>query len=126
MLRRVTRSRGILLTTYGMVLHNAVALARDPAQGSTGSTAAGEPLWDVMILDEASGSWITLPCSIISLWCHGCLFNSNVRVVSHLGAVPMHSAQRHISWGCFWGITKTRPHSGPACITSHCLHAAFK
>eukprot|EP00891_Asterochloris_glomerata_P006698 jgi/Astpho2/6698/gw1.00101.139.1_t len=45
-LRRVTRSRGILLTTYGMVLHNAVALARDPAQGSTGSTAAGEPLWD--------------------------------------------------------------------------------
>ena len=68
MLRQVTRSRGILLTTYGMVLHNAAALARDPAQGSTGCTAAGDPLWDVMILDEASSFWINLPCPGNSLW----------------------------------------------------------
>ena len=90
MLRRVTRTRGILLTTYGMVLHNAAALARDPAQGSAESAAAGGPLWDVMILDEASSSWITLPCPGTSLWCLGCLFCRNLRVGSDLTAVPMH------------------------------------
>ncbi len=41
------RHRGVLLTTYGMVLHNSEALAEsedhDPDDG---------PLWDVMILDE--------------------------------------------------------------------------
>ncbi len=44
------RQRGVLLTTYGMVLHNAGSLAEsdehDPDDG---------PLWDVMILDEVGG-----------------------------------------------------------------------
>ncbi len=43
-LDRVVRRRGVLLTTYGMVLHNAEALgshsAHDPDEG---------PMWDVMI-----------------------------------------------------------------------------
>ncbi|KAL4444622.1 hypothetical protein ABPG77_002439 [Micractinium sp. CCAP 211/92] len=46
-LDRVVRRRGVLLTTYGMVLHNAEALgshsAHDPDEG---------PMWDVMICDE--------------------------------------------------------------------------
>lgn len=43
--------RGVLLTTYGMVLHNSDSLAEcqnhDPDEG---------PLWDVMILDEVGWS----------------------------------------------------------------------
>ncbi|KAL4427704.1 hypothetical protein ABPG75_001793 [Micractinium tetrahymenae] len=46
-LDRVVRRRGVLLTTYGMVLHNAEVLgshdAHDPDEG---------PMWDVMICDE--------------------------------------------------------------------------
>jgi SNF2 family DNA or RNA helicase len=48
-LRRVVgpRSRGVILTTYGMVLHNAEMLAQhaqhDPDDG---------PLWDLIIMDE--------------------------------------------------------------------------
>ncbi|GAB4822407.1 hypothetical protein N2152v2_009453 [Parachlorella kessleri] len=46
-LDRVYRQRGVLLTTYGMVLHNSEALSaseeHDPDEGA---------LWDVMILDE--------------------------------------------------------------------------
>lgn len=48
-LDRVYRHRGVLLTTYGMILHNSEVLAvsaeHDPDDG---------PLWDVMILDEVS------------------------------------------------------------------------
>jgi len=40
---------GVLLTTYGMVLHNSEALARhkahDPDEG---------PLWDVIVMDEVT------------------------------------------------------------------------
>lgn len=43
-LAQVVRRRGVLLTTYGMVQHNAEALAQhrrhDPDEG---------PLWDIMI-----------------------------------------------------------------------------
>lgn len=46
-LDRVARRRGVLLTTYGMVLHNAEVLGshatHDPDEG---------PLWDVMICGE--------------------------------------------------------------------------
>lgn len=49
-LERVVRRRGVLLTTYGMVQHNAEALAaharHDPDEG---------PLWDVMICGERVG-----------------------------------------------------------------------
>ncbi|KAI3429485.1 hypothetical protein D9Q98_005576 [Chlorella vulgaris] len=46
-LRSVVRYRGVLLTTYGMVLHNAAALARH-----VGHDPDGGPMWDVMICDE--------------------------------------------------------------------------
>lgn len=45
------RRRGVLLTTYGMVLHNAEVLGRhsahDPDEG---------PLWDIMICGGWAGS----------------------------------------------------------------------
>ena len=44
----VKRSQGVLLTTYGMVLHNAAALT----QGLTEADENEEPLWDILILDE--------------------------------------------------------------------------
>jgi hypothetical protein len=63
-LRRVLGSGGVLLTTYGMVLHNAEALSR--SEWSRSGDEEG-PLWDVMILDEV-GMHAHVP-SIIRL-CH--------------------------------------------------------
>lgn len=48
-LDRVFRHRGVLLTTYGMVLHNSEALATFEEHD-----ADERPLWDVMILDEVA------------------------------------------------------------------------
>ncbi|KAK9909741.1 hypothetical protein WJX75_006802 [Coccomyxa subellipsoidea] len=45
-LQAVLRKQGVLLTTYGMILHNAAALSQGlPADSE-------EPLWDILILDE--------------------------------------------------------------------------
>ena len=41
--------RGVLLCTYGMVLHNADSLSGAGDAPHSGSDA---PLWDVLILDE--------------------------------------------------------------------------
>ena len=50
-LEGVLRGRGVLLSTYGMVLHNADGLAGAAPEG--GSCSSGSvPLWDVLILDE--------------------------------------------------------------------------
>ncbi len=46
------RGRGVLLSTYGMVLHNADSLA-GAAPSSMQQGGSGAPLWDVLILDEA-------------------------------------------------------------------------
>jgi len=48
----VLRGRGVLLSTYGMVLHNAGSLAGG-APGSAAGCAGDAPVWDVLILDEA-------------------------------------------------------------------------
>ncbi|BDA42988.1 probable DNA excision repair protein ERCC-6-like [Coccomyxa sp. Obi] len=47
-LMAVKRRRGVLLTTYGMILHNAAALS----QGLSKADDNEEPLWDILILDE--------------------------------------------------------------------------
>ncbi len=44
--------RGVLLSTYGMVLHNANSLAGTGPGRPSGGGASEEPLWDVLILDE--------------------------------------------------------------------------
>lgn len=47
---------GVLLTTYGMVLHNASQLSTPPASSSFFGKAQNEEFkWDVMILDEGGG-----------------------------------------------------------------------
>jgi hypothetical protein len=43
-LGRVVRKRGVLLTTYGMVLHNAELLG-----GHEGHDPDDGPMWDIMI-----------------------------------------------------------------------------
>ena len=50
-LRRVAAHKGILLTTYGMVLHNSDALSLRQTQ-RRGDEDDDKPLWDFMILDE--------------------------------------------------------------------------
>ena len=47
----VLHGRGVLLSTYGMVLHNADSLA-GAGSGSAQQGGSGAPLWDVVILDE--------------------------------------------------------------------------
>ena len=57
--------RGVLLSTYGMVLHNADSLA-GAGSGSAQQGDGGAPLWDVVILDEvrlASPAGCTVSCS---------------------------------------------------------------
>ena len=58
---RAFRQRGVLLTTYGMVQHNAQELAQRPRFAQLGSGASADdaedeamPLWDFMILDEVA------------------------------------------------------------------------
>lgn len=48
----VKSRRGVLLTTYGMILHNAAALT----QGLSKADENKEPLWDILILDEVGCS----------------------------------------------------------------------
>lgn len=50
-LRRVATHRGILLTTYGMVLHNSDALSLRQTHRH-GDEDDDKSLWDFMILDE--------------------------------------------------------------------------
>ncbi|KAK9821770.1 hypothetical protein WJX81_007078 [Elliptochloris bilobata] len=50
-LQGVLRGRGVLLSTYGMVLHNANSLAGAGIEAAACS-ASSEPLWDILILDE--------------------------------------------------------------------------
>ena len=47
-LQSVLRRRGVLLTTYGMILHNSAALSQD----LHGAADSEDPLWDILILDE--------------------------------------------------------------------------
>ena len=47
----VLQGRGVLLSTYGMVLHNADSLA-GAGSGSAQHGGSDTPLWDVVILDE--------------------------------------------------------------------------
>jgi hypothetical protein len=50
-LQAVLRKQGVLLTTYGMILHNAAALSQGlPADSE-------EPLWDILILYEVCCLW---------------------------------------------------------------------
>ncbi|KAK9816584.1 hypothetical protein WJX72_002280 [[Myrmecia] bisecta] len=56
-LRRVMSGRGVLLTTYGMVLHNAAALCQRPRYLIRGGRDEaeedeGKPLWDFLFCDE--------------------------------------------------------------------------
>ena len=54
-MRRVATQKGILLTTYGMVLHNSDALSLRREQRFSDDDDDGErPSWDFMILDEVS------------------------------------------------------------------------
>jgi len=46
---KVARGQGVLLTTYGMVLHNADALSQPQRQDGADED---QPLWDIMFLDE--------------------------------------------------------------------------
>lgn len=59
-LRRVYGDGGVLLTTYGMVLHNALQLQACPTSwrcAATDDEADGQRrLWDVMLLDEVRGT----------------------------------------------------------------------
>ena len=48
----VLNGRGVLLSTYGMVLHNSNSLAGTGPGHTYGGGASEEPLWDVLILDE--------------------------------------------------------------------------
>lgn len=61
--------RGVLLTSYGMVLHNAEALASTPAW--LRGEESGNALWDFIFLDEASmhfdGIHGHLPASLLLL-----------------------------------------------------------
>ena len=52
-LRRVATQKGILLTTYGMVLHNSDALSLRPMQRFS-DDKSDMLSWDFMILDEVS------------------------------------------------------------------------
>jgi hypothetical protein len=53
-LSAVLRRKGVLLTTYGMALHNSAALTERPTRGGSSSAEDDEsPLWDAMVLDEA-------------------------------------------------------------------------
>lgn len=61
---KVTRGQGVLLTTYGMVLHNADALSQPQRHDGAGED---QPLWDIMLLDEVH-SWLLLTiCAWMSL-----------------------------------------------------------
>lgn len=60
--------RGVLLSTYGMVLHNADSLA-GAGSGRAQQGGSGAPLWDIVILDEVrltcpSGPLPTMCCSL--------------------------------------------------------------
>ena len=63
-LRQVSKRKGVLLTTYGMVLHNAAALA---LQQQRRSDNADDRCWDFMILDEVSYSQLALSCLYTAL-----------------------------------------------------------
>lgn len=43
---------GILLTTYGMVQHNADIFCKNPLSKDDGVMEEGGPIWDIVFLDE--------------------------------------------------------------------------
>ena len=68
--------RGVLLSTYGMLLHNSNSLAGTRPGRTSGGCASGKPLWDVLILDEVlpqgHGETPQLPrLSAHGCWCDG-------------------------------------------------------
>ncbi len=78
MLCKVFRQRSVLLTTYGMVLHNASLLARTPGKTSMDDEDEEErgALWDVMILDEVRAQTpgcVSFVSGLHTLCCHSSL-----------------------------------------------------
>ena len=68
-LEGVLHGRGVLMSTYGMVLHNADSLAGAGA-GSVQHGGSGAPLWDVVILDEVEltcPSGHLIPCAAAAM-----------------------------------------------------------
>lgn len=82
----VFRKPGILLTTYGMVQHNAETFCREPRLYSKDSEDDGKPLWDLIILDEVSSDYDFFQVH------PGAFFVSIWHASQHV------ACQRHLKW----------------------------
>ncbi len=124
---------GVLLTTYGMVLHNAGQLAAPPPSSSAAGAAGGSGFrWDVVILDEGhkvrrvlwrrrqSAAPLRSPCVLAPRWgCQGLeLCHVKARQVARgadgprVGFAPVSTPLRGRSpatgrIGCLAGHTRT-------------------
>ena len=104
------QGRGVLLSTYGMVLHNADSLA-GAVSDSTQDDDSNAPLWDVVILDEVRCSSPFGYCIMRCILAHARAF-SQARA-AHTGVLVV-----------IWGLLALLDAFVPAATSQHLEHAA--